>query len=234
MNDIIRNYIRSVLLQEQGQYFQKAKQSGYAITMIEDPDSFDDHYVILYDTGTFSEFLVYTKENGLDPKDIHKYRNDFKKDIAIASVSFYPKKYTCYDHATVASASAVPGAKMGIVAYESALYYATKKWGGLFADRGSVSDSALSVWKKYSLRSDVKKNKFDNIENPQTPEPEDDCKFKDDDVLNYSYSLFTKPAELDELEAAHKIFMSNSKYSENIIHQVLLKFSSKLFLSVYQ
>ena len=43
----------------------------------------------------------------------------------------------------------------GPLLYEVALEYASERGGGLTADRGIVSDMALSVWDKYAKRGDV-------------------------------------------------------------------------------
>jgi len=48
---------------------------------------------------------------------------------------------------------------------------------GLTPDRSLVSGYAYKVWEYYlKNRSDIEKKQLDDIDNPQTPPPEDDCK----------------------------------------------------------
>lgn len=55
--------------------------------------------------------------------------------------------------------------------------------------QGGTSMSARSVWQYYyHNRSDVSKAPFDDINDPQTPDPDDDCELMGSEVLDTAYT----------------------------------------------
>lgn len=237
----IKNYIKQVLL-EQEKYFKQASESKYAFARYDRLDATDEEEFYVYDATAFEQFLEHLENNHADINsltsfDLEDFYEDFKKQynkpILISFVGIMGMQYKCYDHAQVRSSAAVNGSKMGIVAYDAAMFYATQDYGGLFPDRESLSGAAKSVWKKYDARTDIEKLKFDDIKNPKTPPLEDDCDVYDenDEYLNYSYVMKKKPQHLDVLEQNHEL--AKQKFGDNQIMNVLQVLASALFTDRY-
>lgn len=96
--------------------------------------------------------------------------------------------------------------------YGPLLYDFVMSWGKpIMPDRESVSPSASSIWMHYYAdRPDVKKLRLDDIDDPKTPDPNDDSWYhkkgtKETDLcvpLNYAYAGSGNPCT--ELLAAHE------------------------------
>ncbi len=77
------------------------------------------------------------------------------------------------------------------------LYYIAMSFypGGLTADRYNVSKDAQNIWNfYYKNRGDVNKKPFDDMDNPKTPDPNDDCVLHDKESpgtnpVDFSYTL---------------------------------------------
>lgn len=94
----------------------------------------------------------------------------------------------------------------GKLAYESGYKLVQ---GSLFPDRFSVSEPARSGWKRQRNKGRPSKP-FDDIENPQTDDPNDDCivygkSDKDWDVLDRSYDMMSSDApDVSSMRTAHQ------------------------------
>lgn len=81
--------------------------------------------------------------------------------------------------------------------------------GAIFPDRISTSDAAKNVWKFYATkRSDVSAKQIDNIEDPKTPEKEDDGEWVYDKLLDKSYHGKGQQAEMQKLKQNGDRFVS--------------------------
>jgi hypothetical protein len=67
------------------------------------------------------------------------------------------------------------------------LAYALSPSGLLISDRESMTSDAVSAWKGMAGKGTRGKKKLDNVAEPETPEPEDDCKVRPEEFLNYAY-----------------------------------------------
>ncbi len=76
------------------------------------------------------------------------------------------------------------------------------------SDRTEVSPEAERLWMKLNSLGHISPEPFDNIANPQTPPPDDDCKilYRRDPSINRSYRLRkSAPSEiLDLIEAGER------------------------------
>lgn len=116
--------------------------------------------------------------------------------------------------------------------------------GGLFPDRGSVSDAARAVWQKYNQRSDTQKNKFDDVTNPITPEPIDDCDLTrgtsvdgDDAYLNYAYDAPGDASGRSTLMNNHEEFlklMAQKNYSKRVVESMIESLGDEYFTMRYR
>lgn len=99
----------------------------------------------------------------------------------------------CHGGEEVHGSAAVGG--YGPMLYDVAMAGADNKT--LFADRGSISKDAVNVWNFYRKnRRDVKKMKFDDVKDPKTPPPDDDCEMhgpKYDFAIDYAYKASKSP-----------------------------------------
>lgn len=96
----------------------------------------------------------------------------------------------------------------GPMLYDIAMEYATLNGGGLFADRGSVSEPARKVWDYYlDARSDVTAHQLDDLKNTLTPEEEDNC--------NQRVSAWNSDAiDLEDIETDWKTSALSKRYTK--------------------
>jgi hypothetical protein len=120
-----------------------------------------------------------------------------------------PNLGNCHGASEVQGVAAIKG--YGPLMYDIALGYTP----ALMADRASVSDQAASVWNYYvNQRSDVKKMKFDDIDDPQTPPETDDCLLSNKSELNYA--IASTGANVDSLLNNHeKLVLQLVSFLEN-------------------
>lgn len=86
----------------------------------------------------------------------------------------------CWDAKMIASIAG-PGKLM------YGLAYALSPSGLLISDRESMTPVAISAWRNMSSKGSHHKKKLDNVSEPATPEPDDDCILRPEEFLNYAY-----------------------------------------------
>lgn len=111
-------------------------------------------------------------------------------------------------------------------------------------DRLSVSSSAESVWSYYkNKRSDVEKEKIDNVLAPKTPTPVDDGevydKGSDENPLNYVYSMKSDiTGQYSPLLKSHSEFCDRMQQKRGIsrddLEAYLKKCGSMFFMKKYE
>ena len=151
----------------------------------------------------------------------------------IAWINIRPADDPCWDAYEIGSISGP-----GKLAY--ALAYATSPSGRLISDRESMTIDAISAWKNMSSKSQRNKLPLDPVDNPKTPNPDDDCKTRKEDFLNYAYEAEGwEKSMLDGMTTEHNDFMSrlskagiDLKSFENLIRSIGFKsFQSKYEIS---
>lgn len=178
MTDLLKTYIKNVLVVESAISIKKAISDGLALHRYDKLSSVE---YILYDPDVAIQTIV-----GED--DIHA----LKKLPVLGYMSIYKRASNedgpCYYARQVGASAAESG--YGPLMYDIVM----SDMGGFFVpDRDSVSTSASKLWKFYDeLRPDVLVNDLDDINDPKTPPPHDDCK------------LFNDPAH-PELDKAYKL-----------------------------
>ena len=118
----------------------------------------------------------------------------------------------CWNAYIVTHSAGLPGTGLGGCAYEAALY----AFPLVAPDRGSISDLAQRVWERYNKRTDVIKRPFDDIENPKTSTPEDDCYLHNVEALDQAYKLTKRPAGYDEMRKKHLEYGVSPKILEQM------------------
>ena len=151
----LRQYIRQILLTEA------------AIT----PDDLHRENAIVYIAQGYGDGMeiYYATRDDVEPME---YANNLLLGtVYIDSFNFNGR---CGGGWMVTSSEAKPG--WGPLLYDVAMEYATMNGGGLFPDRGSVSQSARKVWDYYlNKRPDVTAHQLDDPRNSLTPTEEDNC-----------------------------------------------------------
>ena len=201
---LIRSLVRNVL-SESSSPVAKADAEGLA-ALITSYNVFQ-RMIIVYDPAKMQSYLDSITAAGNDINEIYPA---IMRDLGVirASVVYERNDEPCNDAASVAMSVSFEGSGMGPAAYDIAMWCSK---GGLTSDRADVSQSARSVWKKYSKRTDVEKTEFDNIENPKTIPDEDDCTLhKGSPTLNRSYKILSKPAGLGSMIARHNKFLDKT------------------------
>ena len=207
--------------------------------------SFTQHgttYAILYDSPGLIKIVKEAIANGKFRSHNTFFLNAIpNRDIIIAGIAWGQDEDSgpCNGGQIVKTSAALDGSKMGPVVYEYALATAP---GGLAPDRTSVSKYAQSVWKKYAERSGIEKKKFDNIKNPKTHDPSDDCLLTGSAALDQSYWTNNLSNSFSTLLARHSDCMQTirQEFETNrmssfhvIIKAEFIKGFTNLFDQVY-
>ena len=220
MMNSLRRFIESVLV-ENAETVTTATTRGLALFVRKRNAK---HEFVLYDPGVALKIAErYTKDIAMGYNDSSTFVDAMRGFI----VTEKPQEgANCNGAHEVISSAAVSG--FGPLMYDLAMSYSP----ALSSDRGSVSKSAEKVWQFYhDKRPDVKKLKFDDLNNPQTPPKEDDCYvYPHRDALNYAYvgssandsaALQQKHVEwlvqleklgIDEKKALSSLYSSGSKF----------------------
>jgi len=177
----LRQYIRQILLTEA------------AIT----PDDLHRENAIVYIAQGYGDGMeiYYATRDDVEPME---YANNLLLGtVYIDSFNFNGR---CGGGWMVTSSEAKPG--WGPLLYDVAMEYATMNGGGLFPDRGSVSQSARKVWDYYlNKRPDVTAHQLDDPRNSLTPTEEDNCDQEVAGGLNYEYSRADEPENPDWMKS---------------------------------
>lgn len=114
------------------------------------------------------------------PKIVFTGGPDALKSCIVGRVRIGKPDEPCWDAMTISSIAG-PGKLM------YGLAYALSPSGLLISDRESMTSDAVSAWKGMADKGTRGKKKLDNVTEPETPEPEDDCKVRPEEFLNYAY-----------------------------------------------
>lgn len=168
---------------------------------------------------------------------IYNMKTDvFDVECIAAHIIVRKPGYPCNGALEVIESAGVAGSGFGRYAYN--LIMGFNENGGIMSDRTEVSEPAKQVWKNY-YDGDADKQELDDVINPQTPDPSDDCDlYGDEKFLDYSYDN----AQEDSTPhiAKHKIFsnafmriskeaIKNVALKQDDINSALLKASRKFF-----
>ena len=107
----------------------------------------------------------------------------------------------CWDAMMIASIAG-PGKLMYGVAY------ALSPSGLLISDRDSMTSDALSAWKRMAAKADRGKKELDDVNEPATPDPYDDCELRPEEFLNHAYEAQGwEKVELRSMQEEHERLM---------------------------
>ncbi len=159
---------------------QNAGAQGTAILVLK---SGEDVSVVAYDPSKLIDDVLQGVNDGDDSFETLE-KNGTPAIVGI--VSMHPANEMmdgkCHGSYIVQAAAARKG--YGPMIYDLALSLGRP----VTSDRHNVSGDAKKVWDKYMSRGDVKKLPFDDIEDPKTDDPDDDCLIhKGIDSLNNAY-----------------------------------------------
>jgi len=192
-------------------------------------------YVILYKISIIKQFLDHYSQGG----SFYSARSSYNP--VIAGVVYNKEPGSCNDAGVIEISVSHPDYKAGPVAYELAMW----KAGSLAPDRENVSQSAKKVWQKYSQREDITSSTFDDVEDPVTEDPVDDCflhnpkgEISNRSELNKSYrrNSRSKPAYLNKMLDNEKIvkeIFSKNKSIDMTLQTFLIRNLNSLFNKYY-
>ena len=133
-----------------------------------------------------------------------------------------------------AAASRIAKQGWGTVVYLAAL----DELGPIGPDRGSIKPGAEALWRSFERRNDIIRTPYDDISNPKTPDPRDDCKvlYMKDVYVNSSYQ------PIDEIDAPGVKDMRAMGIQVEVqlsdrwplASRVLMKVFNEVFQSVYR
>lgn len=197
----LRNFIRSILKEEE----KKLQRSTDSLALMIKRSSGGDICYALYDANAFvNAFDSAWIDEGEEDTELEKLGIDSMRAMLITG-KVSNNDGACYSGRMVKnSASSAPG--YGQILYKVALGLEDT----LIPDRRTVSQDAINQWAKISAgkRGNAKTQKLDNVKNPKTPQPEDDCKLiaksPEQEFLDFAYSLDSAPPETQSLVNRHK------------------------------
>ena len=147
----------------------EASSQGLALIIKEMGDG--DVYVV-YDPEHLLDWCIEGVKNGDKPEDSIQ-KNGTGGVVGVIATEKNKSKYgPCNDGVVVTNAAAKKG--YGPMVYDIVLSMGNP----VSPDRNAVSKDAQAVWNTYlNSRSDVEKIPLDDMTNPRTSDPRDDCKF---------------------------------------------------------
>lgn len=199
-SELIESFVR-LALNEAMKSPEDAKSSGYAL--IRNGSGVNTSY-ILYD----AKYVLRLAKQILDENnadDLDSLIAKLKSDNLIIGVIKISKGFNpCHSAWSVDMSAAKSG--YGPLMYDIAL-----SEHDVIPDRVGVSDDAGAVWEKYyKSRKDVEHKKLDDVKNPKTPQPEDDCQVynhSDRFWLDYAYEAKSK-INTSGLYQMHRTFLT--------------------------
>lgn len=169
-------------LNERAASVPDAATRGLALHVFDDYD--DKRTYCLYDPQAFIKQAASSK-----PVDA------LKGSIVGMLSTHHPKVGEAWGAKEVSNSAAEKG--YGPLLYDIAM----AAEGGLIPDRYSTTGQAKKVWRTYKdARPDVEHRPLDDVDNPSTPDTQDDAKVKGDDLLDQAYFIKGGPSP-DALES---------------------------------
>lgn len=169
------------------------------IGLLISPDDLGAHHFVLFDVLKFKKSVISSLEDasegareGYYPSTSEVERSlldRFKNEaIILAYIYLTPPEDPC-NNAKVVQLSAKAGDGWGSIIYDMA---ATWSQGGIISHRSSVKSKAEDVYKIFGRRNDIEKKDLDDVLDPKTPPPQDDCILQPENrpALNKSYKSF--------------------------------------------
>ncbi len=207
----IKKYIKNYIIFEAAIKAEQASSQG--ISMIIREYSGASH-IILYDSNKFIEIFKESIETIGDPFDTNV--------PIIGFMSIKSNEGKCNGSSFIDGSAAIKG--YGPLVYDIGM--SISKNNTLSPDRKMVSDKAKSVWSYYkNNRSDVIKKPYDDIHNPRTEDPEDDCflhgKEPGESILDISYTL--------KSDVNYQSLLKNHEKCFDILKQIYNKISENWF-----
>lgn len=153
-------------------------------------------------------------------------------DVIAAYIKAVEPQNPCNGALEIIASAGDKGKGYGRLLYNIAM---SRSKNGVIGDIVTVSPAAEKVWKNYYASNDVSKKKLDDISDPQTETPDDDCHvFPDRESLNYSYEGGSESGE--KYSSIHKKTMSsiatmfkNTVVEEKHISDAILQAAQKFF-----
>lgn len=163
-----------------------------------------DLAVVVSQTANGSKATVYDpvklEDLMLDSPEVLSAGPTALKDCIVGRVQVSVPEAPCWGAMKIASIAG-PGKLM------YGLAYALSPTGLLISERepGAMTSLSISAWRKMSAKGSRGRKKLDNINDPVTPETEDDCDLRPEEFLNYAYeSEGWENETLSSLQAEHE------------------------------
>lgn len=224
MRHELRLIVRSIL--EAAANSQTAAGAGLAL--MRKPESGDRTTYVLYAPAVVEQMLT---SGDIEASQIAK--------AIFAFMSIKTHQGECWNAGEVKLSAAQKG--YGPLMYG---YVMNDYAGGLFPDRGSVSQAARGVWQKFNQRADTKKSKFDDKKNPKTPDPGDDCELStgtsvdgEEAYLNQAYDAPGDAGGRSTLMANHNSFlvaMAQKKFNKQVVETMIENIGDEYFSMRYR
>ena len=197
--------------------------------------------VVLYDATKAKEEMLSlisrldAAEESEQEIDVWREFEKAMQESVVGIVRIVPNRYACHHSWYVSNVAAEKG--FGPLMYDIAFSLART----LTPDRQNVTPKARGIWQRIdstgaTASSEVEALPLDDIDDPKTPPPEDDCQLHNDPVLDKAYRA-KDPIDTTPLAAKHKEFRVwmlatfKKHYVSNLTFSNALQSASTVFFS---
>jgi len=104
---------------------------------------------------------------------------------------------------------------------------------GIIPDRSSTSSQAVNVWRHYANDASIEAKPLDDIDEPKTPDPTDDCEFVYDKLLDQSFSGRVPTAAAAKLRQVHDATVRSSGLPKQEFESSLFQVADGYFTQRY-
>lgn len=198
---VLRSFIRQYLIKEAASTVDHADAMGLALYQSVEPDHVQ---LILFDPDAMLHKI--RKLRGTDDYSI--YPEDLHGNYIVGTINASPTEQPCHGAYEVWGPAAEYG--FGPLLYDITMSLVPGRT--TTSDKqGGTSTSARRVWNHYyHHRDDISKAPFDDFEDPQTPDPDDDCELVGDEVLDTAYTT-RKKINTKSLRMRYKEFLERAE-----------------------
>lgn len=230
----LRTYVRHLIREGGGRKDLGVLSAGLGAIVVGDEN---DGYVdtVVYDVEALREFFLDDPETARNLGHVDReVLKDEVGDTVLGYVKIVPlgDRLRCWDAWQVAM-SVGPG--LGDLVYACA--FATSPKGRLISDRVSMTPSSKGWWRK-APGAGRGMLPLDDVDDPRTPEPDDDCALREEDYLNYAYEAMGDEKEvLGAMKERHEALKADliaaggalGEYGERRLRNDLLTMGRKYF-----
>lgn len=238
--ELLREFVQSVLA-EAPITLASAAAAGLGLFTYDGEN--EGFFIVLYDVGRARERVIALKNSLDEDTDVYGELEKALLGVTLGYARLLRPRDPCNGASEIANSAAVKG--YGPLIYDIAMKFADNHT--ITADRKNVSLHARRIWDQMksrgsSVHTRVDVMYHDDVDDPKTPPPEDDCRVHPGgktNSLNYAFRA-TNPVDTSRLEANSEKFIAwtietlkGTGIEETSVMSILLGDGANLFNTKY-